>query len=299
VASELKTARRRTTSRTQLNRNPAFRELSPRPGQLDEAAFAGSFRADADEALALLTEAAGSSDRELRALAKRLAGRVIIDLARGEHSPRRGVDRLRARRGVLDGDIDLDASMDTVVEAQASGVAPLLDDLVSRSWVRSEHALALIVDRSGSMGGEKLVAASLAAAVAACRAPSDYSVIAVARDALVLKAQDQVRSVDEVIDDLIALKGFGTTDLALGLRTAAAQLERSTSKNRVAVLLSDGQATSGEDPAAAARMLDRLHVVGPPGDTLAGEALARAGSGRFVALEGPMSIPAVLLRLLR
>jgi hypothetical protein len=102
-----------------------------------------------------------------------------------------------------------------------------------------------------------------------------------------------------VIDDLIALRGFGTTDLALGLRTAGGQLERSSSKHRVAVLLSDGQATSGDDPLEAARLLDRLHVVGPPGDSAAGRALARAGSGYFVELEGPTRIPEVLLQLLR
>lgn len=277
----------------------SFAALSPEPGAIDEQAFARAMADDPDRALTTLARARSSSDRVLRDLARRLAGRVIVDLARGESRPSRGVDRIVSRAGDPAGDIDLEASLEAVLDARASESAPDLDQLVMRSWVRTEHALSLIVDRSGSMGGERLVAAALAAAVVACRAPSDYSVVAVARDAVVVKAQDEARSVEQVIDDLLALRGHGTTNLELGLRVARDQLARSPSARRIALLLSDGNATAGGDPTVVARSLDMLHAVAPPGDNTAAAELARVGGGRFVELPGPSQVPEALLRLMR
>lgn len=291
-------ARRRTTPRSQLAHRESFQRLSPDAGVLDDQAFSDDMTTDPDLALSSLVDAHGSSDPGLRELVKRLAGRVVLDLARGDHEPRRGIDKLQRGPWAEGADLDLDASLLSVAEAKAAGRAVALDELVASSWVKSDHALALIVDRSGSMSGERLAAAALAVAVMACRAPGDYSVIAVAKDAVVVKPQDRARSLDAVIDDLLALKGHGTTDLALGIRTAAVQLARSHSPRRIAVMLTDGKATAGEDPIAAARQLDELHVIGPL-DEPAAARLARAGGGRYAELDGPSAVPAALLQLLR
>ena len=74
--------------------------------------------------------------------------------------------------------------------------------------------------------------------------------VAFAEEALVVKAQDRHRPPDEVVDDLLTLRGFGTTDLARALRVARLQLERSTAGRRLAIVLSDCRATAGEDPLA-------------------------------------------------
>ncbi|MDH3754915.1 MAG: VWA domain-containing protein [Acidimicrobiia bacterium] len=291
-------SRRKTTPRPQQARSEDFQRLSPEPGVLDETAFTEGFSADRDAALRTLGAAHGSSDRRLRELAKRLAGRVVVDLARGDHAPRRGIDRLERGRWVEGADLDLEASLDALVDARMGDRPVDLDRLVASSWVRSEHALALVIDRSGSMSGDRLVAAALATAVMACRAPQDYSIIAMARDAIVVKAQDRDRDIEAVIDDVLALRGHGTTNVELGLQAAAAQLERSRSSRRIAVLLSDGNVTAGGDPADAARRLDELHVICPP-DSPAATELARVGGGRSVELGGPSSVPDALLQLLR
>lgn len=276
---------------------PQMREMSPEAGEFDEQAVRRALRDDADEALVTLAEAGATSDVKLRAYAKRMAARVVMELTSGQVSPRRGVDRLARRPLSEGGDIDLDASLDAVVAGRALGQVPDPDRLVSRSWIRSTHALSLIVDRSGSMAGERLVAAALGAAVVACRAPGDYSVLAIAGDVVVIKSQDEERSLDAVIDDILALKGYGTTDLALGLRAAGRQLARSRSSRRVAVLLSDAESTAGGDPLEAARRLDRLHVICPPGNEQGARELAQAGSGRSAVLARPTAIPQVMMHL--
>ncbi len=278
---------------------PAFSELSPDVGMLDLDAWSAAFADDPDEALVTLVAAHGSSDRALRALARRLAGRVVLDLARSANGRRRGIDRLQRERWREGADLDLDSSLLAVADARGRGAAVDLDDLTARSWTRADHALCLIVDWSGSMGGDRLAAAALAAAVIALRAPDDYSVVAIARDAVIVKGQTDERPVDAVIDDVLSLRGFGTTNLELGLHAAIDQLNRSRSSRKVTVMLSDGNATVGGDPLAAARMLDELHVIAPPDSPPEAAELARVGGGRYVELASPSKIPETLLALMR
>jgi Mg-chelatase subunit ChlD len=278
---------------------PAFNELSPDVGMLDLDAWSEAFAEDPDEALITLVAAHGSSDRALRDLARRLAGRVVLDLARSGNGRRRGVDRLRREPWTEGADLDLDSSLLAVADARGRGTAVDVDDLTARSWARSDHALCLVVDWSGSMGGDRLAAAALAAAVIALRAPDDYSVVAIARDAVIVKGQTDERPVDDVIDDVLSLRGFGTTNLELGVHAAIDQLHRSRSSRKVAVLLSDGNATVGGDPVAAARLLDELHVIAPPDSPPEAAELARVGGGRYVELTSPSKIPETLLALMR
>lgn len=265
---------------------------------LDDEAAAAALRDDLDAGLARLAAAAHTSDEALRRLAQRLAGRVIVHLAQGGGERRRGVGQLALRRLDRGGDIDLDASLMPIAEARHLGQPVDAEDLRTRHWVRDEHALTLLVDRSGSMGGERLVTAALAAAVVACRAPQDYSVVAFAGDAVVIKSQDVDRPTDAVIDDLLSLHGYGTTDLARALRAGRAQLDRSRARRRVGIVLTDGMSTAGADPLRLAREFEVLHVIAPPGDAVNAQALARAGGGRFAQVARPSELPDVLLRVL-
>ena len=63
---------------------------------------------------------------------------------------------------------DLDRSLEAVADALAHGRVAGLDELTARDWRRPELALCLLVDTSGSMGGERLAVAALAAAAARC-----------------------------------------------------------------------------------------------------------------------------------
>ena len=237
---------------------------------------------------------AGATDERLRRLARQLAGRVVVRLARTGPPRERGTGRLRRVPLQPGGDLDVEGSLDALLGAAAGRHAPALEDLRSTTWGRPALALSLVVDRSGSVGGARLAAASLAAAAVALRAPADHSVIAFAASAVVLKSQDVPRPVSRVVDDLLQLRGHGLTDLALGLDAARAQLERSPAARRVAVLLTDGRSTTGPDPLPMARRLDELVVVAPADDAVEARALATAAGARFAVLAGPSDVPRAL-----
>src|SRR5438874_2712671 len=248
---------RQTIARQQLGRHQRFSDVSPEVGVLDESAFDRALSEDADAAMALLADLTAATDRDLAALARRLAGRLVLDIARGGRASGRGVGRLVSTPADrAEGDLDLDASLDALQTAVATATAPPLDEMRVRAWKRPSTAICLLVDRSGSMRGARLVTACVTAAGCAWRAPSDYSVVAFADDAWVLKSMDGHRSADSLVQDVLRLRGHGVTDLALGLRTARAQLERTRAQRRITILLSDCRPTSGDDPTIAARALD-------------------------------------------
>ncbi len=291
--------RGQTLSRRMLGRHRRFEQVSPQLGTLDESAFNDAMADDPDETLALLADLTGATDQRLRELARRLAGRLVVDFSRRGASRRRGVGKLRSvRYDEWAGDLDIDASLEPLLLARARGVAPALDELRTSVWTRPAPAICLAVDRSGSMGGNRLAAAAVAAAAVAWRAPDDYSVLAFAEDVIVIKSQDVWRRPGEVVDDLLTLRGHGTTDLANVLRTARAQLARSTSSRRLTILLSDCRPTAGSDPVCEARALDELFVVAPAKDVDEGEALACAAGGRCAALAGPSEVPSAFENLL-
>jgi Mg-chelatase subunit ChlD len=290
--------RRHTVSREQLGRRRLFGALSPEPGVFRESVLDSP--ADAEEAYELLVEAARAAEPELAELARKLAGRVLLRFAQGPTTPTGGpgLGRLQRRPFEPGMDIDLDTSLEVLVEARAAHASPHADQLRGLDWGRRSTAVSVLIDRSGSMGGGRVLAAVLAAAAVAQRTHDDYSVIAFADDAVVVKAQDEERSPESVVDDVLSLVGYGMTDVALALRTARAQLFRSAAQRRLAILLSDCHRTAGDDPLPEAAALDELYVLAPEGDIGEAELLARAGRGRCVVLPGPLAIPAALSSLI-
>jgi Mg-chelatase subunit ChlD len=291
-------ASRRTSSRRELSRHQQFEQVSPEVGHLDEKAFDEAMSDDEDSAMAMLADLTGATDPLLRELARRLAGRVVVDVARRGAARRRGIGRLARRPLQHEGDIDLDASIEAIAEARAVGGVPAAADLRVRTWVRPDTALCLVVDRSGSMGGERLATAAVAAATVAWRTPSDYSVLAFAADVLVLKEQLATTAAERVADGLFRLRGFGTTDVALALRAAGQQLALSRAARRITVLLSDCRPTAAGDMLEAARGLDELVIVAPDDDREEADAFGRAVGAIVGGVAGPSTVAETLATLL-
>jgi Mg-chelatase subunit ChlD len=290
---------RRTASRRELARHQRFEQVSPEVGQLDEEAFQRLMEDDPDEALALLADLTGATDPRLRELARRLAGRIIVDVSRRGRARQRGVGRILTQPFQPEaGDLDLDASLEALAEARAHGGAPDAERLRVRGWRKRGTALCLVVDRSGSMGGRPLATSALAAAAIAHRAPADYSVLAFGQDVVVAKAQDHPKPSAQVVTDVLALRGFGTTDLVGALTVATRQLQRSPAGRRVAVLLSDCRATVPGDVVAAARGLDELCIVAPASDAEEARVLAASVGARLATVDGPSDIPDALASVL-
>ena len=290
---------RRSIGRAELAlRHPSFEDVSPGVGELDEDALAGLLAADPDGAAALLADLAAATDRELRAAARRLAARVFIRLGRAGAPRARGTRRLEPSRSG-EGDLDLERTM-----ARWPGSGPLhSEDLVTRTWAARTKALCLLVDASGSMAGPGVAMAAVAAAavVLAPGSPGSRlapSVIAFSGEVRVLQPQGTRRPPEDLVGDLVGLRGHGVTDLARALRAAAAQLARADGDERVAVLLSDCLHTAGADPATALAGIDRLHVLCPASEDLPAATLARAGGGISQPVRTLADVAPALQRLL-
>jgi Mg-chelatase subunit ChlD len=126
----------------------------------------------------------------------------------------------------------------------------------------------------------------------------DWSVLAFADRVIAVKSQDDARSSLGVVDDLLRLRGQGTTDLAGALIAAARQLDRSRAKRRVTILMSDCRATTGADALPAARRLDELCIMAPADDADDAETFARQVGATLATVEEPSDIPAAFLRVL-
>lgn len=272
--------------------------VSPDVGELDEAAFEGVLGESPDEALALLADLTAATDPELRRLARLLAGRITVDLARRASRRGRRIGNLRTTR--MDdtfADVDFEASTDALVGLDA-GLPVERDELRVRRWSKGTTALCLVVDRSGSMGGEPLATAALAAASVATREPDDYSVVMFSNEAVIVKSQDVHRSAADVVDRVLALRGFGTTDLAGAMRAAREQLARSGATHKTVVLLSDCRATDRDAAASAAAGFDDLLVIAPTTDAEEARRFARSVGARFATVSGPSDVPAAFAALL-
>ena len=216
--------------------------------------------------IALLADLAGATDQRLRDLARRLAARLFLDLARRGPSARRGVGKITEQPYRPDGgDLDLDASFDEIAEAVAARAAVNAERLRIRSWSTPDTALCLVVDRSGSMGGKPLATAAIAAAAVALRNPSSYSVLAFGKDVVAVKSQEADKSSERVVTDVLSLRARHHRSgrcVASGWQ----QLGRSRAARKIAIVLSDCRATVEGDVLGAAASLPELVVVAPAQD---------------------------------
>jgi Mg-chelatase subunit ChlD len=304
VAELLRSQAARRSSRDQLSRsNPDFDTVSPQAGELDAAAVADLAARDPDAAARVLAAAARAFDPRLRAAARSLAARLPLGNPRAGTADRPGTRRVVNRREPTGSDVDIDATL------AARGAEPhwRADHLHTRSWRTAGRACVLVVDASGSVAGDELAAAVLTASALAQRMrPGDeLAVVAFWSTAVVLQPLTAGARPEVVVDRLFDLRGGGTTDLDLALRTAGQQLARTRTAVRDVLLLSDGMPTDSPDPvpaaAALARAGARLHVLalsGEPGSAEACAALAAAGGGRSAPLHRPSQAPAAVRSLL-
>jgi Mg-chelatase subunit ChlD len=290
----------RTMGRSELShRHPDLQAVSPEAGTLDEQALADLVRADPDAGLGLLADLARTTHSGLREKARRLATSLAVRPDGVESSRGLGRPRLGLLTDPMAGDLDLDATLNRLTGIHR----PRLDDLVFRGWKRSDSAYLLLVDSSGSVAGPRLATAVLTVG-ALCHRISDaeLAVLAFWSRTILLRplAPATPGTVAGLIDRLADLRGGGTTDLALALKTTLDQARLARAARRDILLLTDGVRTEGDDPlpvaAAAPAAGVRIHVLGlkaPTGEEATGEAtcraLAAASGGRYASLDSPLS----------
>ena len=135
-----------------------------------------------------------------------------------------------------------------------------------------------------------LASAALAAAVCSWRAPAEFAVLAFGDKVVAIKELQQTKPPERVVAEVLALRGHGTTDVALALRAAARQLAPSSATRKLTVLLSDAEVTTGGDPVPAGRALDELVVLAPADEPEHARDLIAACGGRLAEVAGPMSV---------
>lgn len=284
-------------SRRELAKHQRFEQVSPDVGELDEVALDQALAETPDETLAMLADLTAATDPKLRQLARRLAGRLMLDVARRGAHRGRGVGRMTLRSYQPDaGDIDIDVSLDAINEIRRHGTTDV-DQLKVRGWMKPSTALCLVVDRSGSMGGRPLATSAIATAAVTARNPSDYSVVVFGSDVVVVKSQDADKEAEEVVNAVLGLRGFGTTNLSEALLTAHQQLQRSHAGRKVTVLLSDCRATVLGDVLGAAQILDELVILAPVDDDDEARQLALEVGARITTVCGPSDIPDAFARV--
>ena len=289
AAAAIDDAKRSTVSRRSLARHAEFDQVSPEVGQLDEAAFDDAMAEDADEAMAMLADMTRATDAALRELARRLAGRLVLDVARRGPARPRGSGRIAAAPYQPDaGDLDIDASTEAIVEARAARSAVDPERLRVRRWVQPRTAVCLLVDRSGSMSGKPLATNAVAAAAVAFRSPDDFSVVSFAKDSVVVKSQD------------VPTDGRGRR------RRRARPARPRHHRSRRAPWPPPASSCPAPAPAArsrsccrtagppsratslvAAAALEELAIVAPEGDSEAAEELANAVGAALTTVAGP------------
>ncbi len=198
-----------------------------------------------------------------------------------------------------DADIDVEATLEAVLER---GHATPYDLIVEKREPR-ELSVVMMLDASLSMTGDKLAIATAAIAVLAYRLKTvDYALITFNDRPAVLKRVDQVKHLDDLIADLLGARAGGYTNIDGALRKGRKELGISRTKNRVGILITDGNYTVGPDPGDAASAYRRLFVLMTeshdcqPG-VCAG--IAKAGGGHMYEVSSFDEIPKVLYKALR
>jgi Mg-chelatase subunit ChlD len=232
-------------------------------------------------------------------MAERIARRLSVRRPTRDHAGARGSGRLASlpyRYG--SDDIDLDRTLEVLAERPV----PDDTDIIVRERVRTRRAVALLIDVSGSMRGEKI--RTMAAAVGALAADlerDDLAVVAFWRDAALLKPLHTHRAAARLLDDLLRVPAQGLTNVHFGLTVGLAELSRSSARQRIGLLLSDGVHNAGPDPRVVALRFPCLHVLlqtdGEHDAGLASE-LARLGRGRLAPVADYRQVAPAVNRLL-
>ena len=238
-------------------------------------------------------------DPAVRAMAERIARRLSIRRPTRDRAGRRGSGALESLpyRYASD-DIDLDRTLEVLTERPM----PEDTDIIVRERVRTRRAVALLVDVSGSMKGEKIrTMAATVGALAADLESEELALVAFWRDAALLKPLHTCRPGTGLLDDLLRIPAKGLTNVHFALTVGLAELGRSSARQRIALLLSDCVHNAGPDPRSVALCFPRLDVLlqtdGEHDAALAGD-LARLGHGRLAPVRDYRQVAPALNRLL-
>lgn len=163
--------------------------------------------------------------------------------------------------------------------------------------------LLLIIDRSGSMTGDKIeMAKDAAKAAVELLSPRDYAgVVAFDQEAFWVAEMSSASDKGGLLQRIASIQPGGGTNIAAGLELGYAQISSSPAKIKHVILLTDGVSTPGDFYELTTRMAaERITVstvaVGSDADRKLCEQIAEWGNGRSYFTDEPGNIPQIFAR---
>ncbi|HUY87688.1 MAG TPA: FixH family protein [Pirellulales bacterium] len=164
-------------------------------------------------------------------------------------------------------------------------------------------AMALVIDKSGSMGGEKIELAKEAAKSAAelLGGSDKLGVIAFEGEAYWISEMQSASNKGRIIDDISRLEAGGGTNMYPAMDEAFAALQATVAKLKHVIILSDGISAPGDfegiaNDMATSRITISTVGVGEGADEQLLEEIARIGQGRYYFTDDPTSIPQIFAK---
>lgn len=160
-------------------------------------------------------------------------------------------------------------------------------------------AMALVIDRSGSMGGQKMELAKDAAKSAIeLLSPKDFAtIIAFDHESHLVRPMQSLSEKKSILSGIATIEAAGGTNLYPALEEAREQLIPVAAKLKHVILLTDGHSAPGDFEGIVRRMVDHLITVSTIGvgeaDNELLEIIAALGKGRHYACEDPREIPQI------
>ncbi len=163
-------------------------------------------------------------------------------------------------------------------------------------------AMVLVIDKSGSMGGQKIELAKDAArgAVDLLGVKDQIGVIAFDGAPVWVSELRPVTQKGVVTDRIAAIEPGGGTTMYPALEAAFSALNATTAKLKHVIVLTDGYSTPGDFQTIAQDMVDARITVSTVGigdtDQVLLQQIAELGSGRYYFTDDPSSIPQIFAK---
>ncbi|MFO0956935.1 MAG: VWA domain-containing protein [Isosphaeraceae bacterium] len=164
-------------------------------------------------------------------------------------------------------------------------------------------AMVLVIDKSGSMGGEKIEMAKEAARAAVeLLGPSDkVGVIAFDGEPFWISEVHPAADKPFVLDRIASIEAGGGTAMYPAMEEAYDALQRTVAKLKHVIILTDGISLPGDfegisQQMAAARMTISTVGVGQELDEQLLQEIARIGNGRHYLVEDPSTVPQIFAK---
>lgn len=239
---------------------------------------------------------------EQKRIAKIILIRILMQLA--SKLSTRGIRSTKQCRSIFRPGLD-EMDFEETLENILGKKCIEYNDIIMIDREPKQRGVVLMLDTSNSMQQEKIVLAALAIGVLAYQLKDDYfSVITFSQEVNIIKPMEVTMTMEELLEKMLEIKPQGATDISKALEEGLKQLSKRVVHEKFGIIVTDGWATLGKDPAEVAKNYPRLHVLQVPieiggGDDQMCSILAQKGRGKLKKINNFEEIPTAILEILR